>query len=111
MTRKKLSQRRASEVIEINHIMSNGHVELYYGDIGYYDDGSIGEIFLDCEKQSNDVANLACDAALVLSIAIQYGVPIAELHASIGRDHNGNPHSIVGAALDILMERESKKNE
>ncbi len=107
--RKKLPERRYSEIVEINHMMSNGHIELYSGGVGYYDDGSIGEIFLDSEKQSSDISNLACDAALVLSIAIQYGIPIAELHASIGRDYNNKPLSIIGAALDVLMEREGNR--
>ncbi len=107
MKRRKLPSRRASEVIELKHVLSNGNEQLYFADIGRYSDNSIGEIFLDMERQSNEVANMARDASLILSIAIQYGVPIDEMRASVGRSETGLPHSVIGTALDLL---ESERN-
>lgn len=101
-TRKKLPARRKSEVIELSHVLSNGNSQQYFASVGRYADGSIGEIFLDMGRQSNEVANLARDAALILSIALQYGVPIEEMRASAGRSESGNPHSVIGTALDLL---------
>lgn len=108
--RKKLPNRRASEVIEMSHVLASGNVQQYFADISKYDDGSVAEIFLDMGRQSNEVANLARDAAMVLSIALQHGIPIEEMRASVGRDETGLPHSVIGTALDLVA-NESAVNE
>ena len=73
--------------------------------IGYYEDGAVGEVFVNTRRQSNDAANLARDAALILSIALQYGVPVEELAASVSRveKNGGLPHTIIGSVLDLLV--------
>lgn len=101
--RRKLPARRRSQVIKFDHVHPDtGMPSPHFATIGYYDDGAIGEVFLDAGKMATDVANLARDAALILSIAMQYGVPLAEMHASVGRAENGRPHTVIGTALDIL---------
>ncbi len=74
----------------------------HFATVGYYDDGTVGEIFLDSKKMATDVANLARDCALILSIALQYSVPIEEMRASVGRTEDGLPHTVIGSALDLL---------
>ena len=105
--RNKLPARRANEVIEFQHILANGNSQEYFASIGRNLDGKIAEIFIDMGRQSNEVANLARDAALILSIALQYGVPIEEMRASVGRSENGNPHSVIGTAIDLIAREDT----
>ncbi len=78
--------------------------------------GQSRELFLDGGKQGSQVDALLSDAATVISIALQYGVPPAALVKSVGRlpglpvtpvelDHPATDHqpaSAIGAALDLL---------
>lgn len=104
MTRETLPERRRSETLKLTHLNPNtGFAEHeYYATIGYYDDGRPGEIFLDWRDMSATLANLARDAALIMSIAIQYGVPIEAMRKSVGRTDAGLPHTVMGTALDLL---------
>ena len=97
MNRHKLPNRRPSDLLDINH-----RGQPYAASIGYFDDGTPAEIFLDPPKRSNDMENLARDAALLISIALQHRIPIEEMRQSVGRNDDGVPHSVVGAALDAL---------
>ena len=107
MTRETLPPRRRCEVLDFVHTLASGQTVPYTATIGYYDDGRIAEVFLDGGKQSNDKANMARDIALLLSIAIQHGAPIRQLRDACGRDENGNPHTVTGTLLDILMQEET----
>jgi hypothetical protein len=54
--------------------------------IGRFSDGRVGEIFLDAPKVS-PIAEMAAAAAIVASLALQAGCPLATLrHALDGRD-------------------------
>jgi hypothetical protein len=45
---------------------------------------------------------LAHDAAIVVSIALQYGAPLAEIRHALKRDIRGEAASPIGAALDKI---------
>ncbi len=76
--------------------------------------GAPREIFLNAGKGGSQVDALLSDAATIISVALQYGVPAAALAKSIGRlpvvpvgpadmDKSGRkPASPIGAALDLL---------
>lgn len=101
--RRKLPNRRRNQVVRFDHLHPDTRMPSpHFATIGYYDDGQVGEIFLDAKKMATDVANLARDCALILSIALQYGVPIEEMRASVGRTEDGLPHTVIGSALDLL---------
>ncbi len=65
---------------------------------------------------------MLADAATVISVALQYGVPIAALAKSVGRAPNSStmpgsldqlnagsqPTSALGAALDLLIAHEPR---
>lgn len=99
-----LPPRRRSETVRLTHMNPDTGFPLheYLATIGYYDDGTPGEIFLDWKDASAPLANLARDAALVLSIAIQYGAPIEVLRKTVSRTESGLPHTVIGTALDLL---------
>ena len=45
---------------------------------GEYEDGSIGEIFLDMHKEGASFRSLMNNFAIAISIGLQYGVPLEE---------------------------------
>ncbi|KKK79589.1 hypothetical protein LCGC14_2831960, partial [marine sediment metagenome] len=78
------------------------------------------EVFLSCAKHDSALALILDDLAVVISLALQYGIPPASLAKSMGRlpagpldpgaldqpDSQGSrlPASVVGAVLDLLCE-------
>ncbi len=75
------------------------------------------EVFLNGGKEGSQFDAMLADAATIISVALQYGVPIAALAKSVGRIPNaattpgaldqlnagGQPTSALGAALDLLI--------
>ena len=49
-----------------------------YLHIGEYDDGRVGEIFIDTNKEGELVRSLMNDFAIAISLGLQYGVPLEE---------------------------------
>jgi len=81
MTRARLPNRRAGEVIDFDH---GGR--RWTACISRFPDGRLAEIFLDTPKASA-IGELAADAAIVASLALQFGAPAAVIaHALTGRD-------------------------
>lgn len=99
--RERLPDRRHSDVVRVVHRLRGG-AQPYTAAVGYYPDGRIGEVFIDAAKDSNDGANLARDVAVLISLALQHGVPIEEMRAAMGRGEDEHPHSVAGAVLDAL---------
>jgi hypothetical protein len=99
--RQKLPARRGATTIEIQH--EGAPITIT---IGEHDDGRLGEVFvhLSNRRHSTPLEALARDAAILISIALQYGAPIEVLRAAVTRDtaegDYGAPSSIVGAVLD-----------
>jgi hypothetical protein len=85
VTRKILSQRRSAQT-----------------SVGYYDDGCIGEIFVDASKSGQDLQAIARDAAVVISLALQHGAPLSTIRHAITRNGRNEPASILGAIIDRL---------
>jgi ribonucleoside-diphosphate reductase alpha chain len=70
--------------------------------VGFYSDGTIGEVFIDAGKSGQDIQNTARDAAVVLSLALQHGTPIETIRHAVTRNSAGGPASILGAIVDAL---------
>jgi hypothetical protein len=100
--RKPLPQRRASETFELRH---GNHRGTFQVTIGYYPDGSIGEVFVSGAKAGSEVEAVARDSAVLLSIAVQFGVPLEIIRHAITREANGAPSTIIGAVIDRLDEK------
>ncbi len=80
----------------------------YMVGIGRFSDGKIAEVFIECAKGSSDLAADARDAAVCLSLALQYGTPAEAIRAAVTRDAFGQPSGIVGAVLDLLAEEDGQ---
>lgn len=97
MSRKNLKNRRDHDVAEFEF-----HGNEYTIGVGRFADGTPAEVFLDCRKITSESACIARDAAVVLSIALQYGVPLEIMRKAITREEDGEPSSVTGKVLDIL---------
>jgi hypothetical protein len=99
--RQALPMRRRSVTFEIEF---GGLNKSHTITVGYYDDDSIGEIFITGGKSGEVVEAIARDGAVILSMALQYGVALDTIKHAITRDSQGQPLSIVGAVIDRLTE-------
>jgi ribonucleoside-diphosphate reductase alpha chain len=103
MTRNVLPQRRYSETFELTY---GEKPTRYQISIGYFELGLLAgypaEVFITGPKAGSDVEAVARDAAVILSIALQHGVPVDVMAHSITRNNDGSPSTIMGAVLDQL---------
>ncbi len=95
-------------------------------DVGFDPEtGQPRELFLVAGKEGSMLNTLLADAAVAISVALQYGVPAGALAKSIGRVPDGAvtpadldragpgrlPASPIGAALDLLAAFENKADK
>ena len=92
-----LPQRRAAETFNIRFWNQPLTVT-----VGFYADGTPGEVFIDGGKTGQDLQNTARDAAVVLSLAMQHGTPIEAIRHAVTRNGFGSAASILGAVVDAL---------
>ena len=74
MTRQHLPNRRRAVTFDVKP----GGATYSVG-IGLYDDNRLGEVFLSGSKTGSDMASLINDAAVLVSITLQYGTPVSVL--------------------------------
>jgi ribonucleoside-diphosphate reductase alpha chain len=81
--------------------------------VSSYSDGKLAEIFIDTPtkgdlarpKSGSDLALLVQDAAVVASIALQYGAPIQVLASAVQLGARGEPLTIFSAVLQSIAKR------
>jgi hypothetical protein len=71
---------------------------------GFYRDGRIAEIFLSSNKPGSPIEAIARDAAVTVSIALQFGADLGTIRQALTKDHDGAPATLLGAALDAIAE-------
>jgi hypothetical protein len=97
--RQLLPNRRRCESLEFRHAGLDFTLAA-----GFYPDGRIAEIFLSSHKPGSPIEAIARDAAVTVSIALQFGAPIETIRAALTKDHDGSPATLLGTALDKLTE-------
>jgi hypothetical protein len=95
--RRRLPHRRSAVALDIEH--AGHHYRMH---VGYFPDGAVGEVFLDATKQNSTLDAFAADAAILLSLLLQYGTTPAEVGHALRRSPNGAPASLIGAVVDEL---------
>ena len=95
--RERLPNRRSCESFEFRHAGLD-----FTLCAGSYPDGRIAEIFLSSHKPGSPVEAIARDAAVTVSIALQFGADLETIRAALTRDHDGGPATALGAALDAI---------
>lgn len=84
MTRERLPNRREAETFELE---CSGLA--YTATYARFADGRVAEVFLRNHKSNSMADTLAKDAAVVCSIALQYGAPLDVLRRALMRDSQG----------------------
>ena len=97
MIRRSLPQRRASETFDLRFWN-----QLFTVSVGFYADGTPGEVFIDGFKTGNDIQSIARDAGVLLSLALQDGVSPERIHHAVTRSASEEPASILGAVVDCI---------
>jgi hypothetical protein len=95
--RRRLPNRRASETFALK---CEGLA--YLATISRFDDGRLAEIFVANHKAGSAADAAAKDAAVVCSIALQFGVPVDVIRHALLRDARGMASSPLGVALDLI---------
>jgi hypothetical protein len=95
--RQRLPNRRASEsfTFELNGLR-------FTATVSRFDDGRIGELFLNNHKFGNQSDTNARDAAILLSFALQHGANIETIRHALCRDSHGRALGPIAEALDII---------
>lgn len=71
--------------------------------VGYYSDfATPGEVFINGAKTGTDMDFITRDGSIVLSLALQHGVPVETLRHAIARNSDGTPASIIGEVVDRM---------
>jgi hypothetical protein len=99
MTRDRLPNRRACLTFDIT---SQGLK--FTCTASWFDNGTPAEVFLQNHRAGSMAGVNAQDAAVVASIALQYGVPLDVIRHALMRDPQGRPSGPLAAALDRLAE-------
>ncbi len=102
MTRRRLPDRRGAVTFTLRWQGSRFEVSL-----GHFEDGTAAEVFISATKTGSDVQSLGRDAAIILSLALQHGVPLDRIRHAMTRDEGERPQSIVGAVVDAFHEATS----
>jgi hypothetical protein len=100
MSRQRLPNRRACESLDFEHAKQRFSLT-----VGRFSDGRPAEIFLSSRHVGSPIEAIARDAAVTVSIALQFGADLETIRQALTKDHDGSAATVLGAALDILTER------
>ncbi|ACL59105.1 hypothetical protein [Methylobacterium nodulans] len=108
MARERLPNRREHEVFDF--VFSRGPHDpvgtRYTAGLGWAAPGApVTEIFLDCDKLASAMTDDARDIAVILSIALQHGVPLAPIRAALTKLESGEPAGLAGRLLAEIEAR------
>jgi len=95
--RERLPNRRACETVSFEH--GGADVTL---SAGRYDDGRLGEIFMNAAHANSALDAIISDAAIAVSFALQQGCSLDDIRRAMKRNSQGAPSSPIGAALDRI---------
>ena len=101
VTRERITRnRRAADIVTLSHDRMKFHVTF-----SRYDDGRIAEVFIKAGKPGSPVEAWARDSGLLLSMAIQYGVPLGEMLKTITKLEDGvSPAGGLGMIIQYLAD-------
>lgn len=97
MTRQRLNDRRDGELISFTH----EHIK-YVAQVSRFSNGAVAEIFLDAGKPGDAIDIMAKDMATLASIALQHGVPLADIRAALSQERDGRMRGPFGVLLQKL---------
>jgi hypothetical protein len=93
--RQRLPNRRGSILFDFTSMDMQ-----FTASVSTYEDGRLGELFLDNHKQGSAIGTLVRDSAIALSFALQHGADVTAIRLALCRDSQGRALGPLGAALD-----------
>ena len=105
MTRETLPPRRHCETFDIEF---GGLSRFHTITAGYYDDGRVGEVFINGGKSGEQIQAIARDGAVLISLALQYGAPLETIARALTRDDRDQPTTILCTVVDQLQVEAAK---
>lgn len=103
--RRKLPDRRPNLTFKLAHRTTSGAVHHFHVTAGLYDYRStdVGEVFVNTAgKAGNEADVMAADAAVAISLALQYGCPLEVISAAMKRNPDGSPMGLLSRVLDSV---------
>ncbi len=97
MTRIRIPNRRQAEAFDIEHDGIR-----YRASISRNEDGEVLAALLDAGKPGSALQAMARDAAVLTSLALQFGAPIHTLRHAVTRLDDGKAAGPLGSLLDAL---------
>jgi hypothetical protein len=92
--RERLPNRRDGDVISFDHEGIG-----YVAQVSRFADGRLAEVFLDAGKPGDALDIMAKDMATLASIALQHGVPVADIRAALSQERDGTMRGPLGVLL------------
>ena len=102
MPRKRLPQRRQALNLNFRCKARTFAQTNFEANLGFYDDNSLGEIFLRCGKSGTEIEISMMESALLASFALQWGVPIEAIRGAMPRNTEGIAEGPIGTLFDLL---------
>lgn len=107
--RHRLANRRAHEVIAIEHEGQRYKIGLGREAFARVDQdglhyGPVLEVFLNAQRVNTPADVLASDGAILMSMLLQYGCPPEDIAHAMKRNPDGSPASPLGRAAAFLIE-------
>jgi len=88
LTRFRLPETRDSITHSVNFRVDGEDLAVYIQP-SFYNDGVMGEVFLKADKQGSFVSGLTDALSIILSVALQYGVPLSHIVEKLKGSRSG----------------------
>jgi hypothetical protein len=86
--RYRLPTQRKGMIHQVEFLCEDERINMYIQP-GLFDDGRLGEIFLHVDKQGSFTAGMVNAFSIVLSLALQYGVPLGHILSKLENERFG----------------------
>ncbi len=67
------------------------------------------EVFVNCQRLGTAADSTIRDAAISISLALQYGADLGNLARAMTRNQNGEPSSPIGRLLDLMVHTDENR--
>jgi hypothetical protein len=104
LMRTHLPSRRPHELRTIEHWGQKFHVGI--GELS----GEVLEVWINTGKSGTQMETLFRDSSVLISLGLQYGVPLSDMRRAIMRDLDGSASGPIGQLLDILESERGETN-
>ena len=97
-----LPQRRRSETFKFQFRAQRAS---FHVTTGYFNDNTLGELFLNTSKTGSQSEADARDFAILISLLLQHGCTLETICGALTREMDGSPSTLAGTVVDLLIEK------